>query len=106
VSAKLDLILQRRATLIARAESQRQEIAAHFSECEKPLRLIDFGMNIYRAVRRHPLFLTVLGALLGKLVASRLSFFQKLGPWPGRIMAGWNLFSRVRSFFSHPQPQQ
>lgn len=100
MSAKIDAIAQRRAELIARAERQRQETAYYFSQCEKPLRVIDTGWSIYRSIREHPVLISVIGAVLGKLISGRLGFLKHLTVWPSRLATAWQIFSRVRSYFS------
>lgn len=95
--------------LVARSERQRQELGAYWTQCERPLRLADTGWRLFRMVREHPILITTLAAVVGKVMTSvignRLGFIQKLGKWPGRLMTAWQIFTRFRAAFSRPQPR-
>lgn len=103
MSAKIDALARRRAELVARSDRQRQELAYHFAQCERPLRLADTGLRLYRTLRAHPILISAIAAVVGKVCAGRLGFIQRLSIWPGRLMAAWQLFSRFRAAFTQPR---
>lgn len=103
MSAKLEALARHRAELVARSDRQRSELAYHFSNVQRPLQLADTGIRLVRTIRAHPILISALAAIVGKVFAGRLSFIQRLGAWPGRIMTAWNLFTRVRSAFTQPR---
>ncbi|PAW76714.1 MAG: hypothetical protein B9S32_14360 [Verrucomicrobia bacterium Tous-C9LFEB] len=103
MSAKLDALARHRAELVAKSDRQRQELAYHFAQVERPLHLADTGIRLVRTIRSHPILISAIAAIVGKVFAGRLGFIQRLGVWPARLMTAWQLFTRVRSAFTQPR---
>ena len=87
----LATIERRRAALVAQAATQRDELGRIIEPWQKPLAVVDRGMEIVHRLRTHPLAIAA-GVVL--LVWMRR---RGLGRWTGRIWAVWQLYSSLRS---------
>ena len=86
-------IHERRAELVARADRERDEIAAAFAPWRKPLATVDRGMSLLATLKRRAPFL---GAGLG-LAASALAIIRppRLAEWLERGQAALSLVRRL-----------
>jgi hypothetical protein len=86
VSDQLIEIARRKERLIARAEAQRAAVRAEFRHLQKPLAVVDRGMEVGRFLRAHPL---VVGALVGAVTVFR---GRGLVSMAGRAWSLWRLW--------------
>lgn len=91
----LATIARRRAALVAQAAAQRDELGRLVEPWQKPLTLVDRGIEIVRRLRAHPFAIAAGVALLVGMGRGRLS------GWTGRIWAVWQIYSSLRS----PRPK-
>ncbi len=91
MNARLTHIRQRRATLVARAEAQRQVLGALVQPLQTPLAAADGAMRIARELRAHWLTLAAGTTLLTWMGRGRL------GVWIGRVWVGWSLYHSLRN---------
>ena len=87
----LAAIVRRRAALVAQAAAQRDELDRLIEPWQKPLALVDRGIEIVQRLRAHPLVIAAGVALLVWMGR------RKLSRWAGRIAAVWQLYSSLRS---------
>ncbi len=87
----LTTIARRRAALVAQAAAQRNELGRLVEPWQKPLTLVDRGIEIARRLRAHPFAVAAGVALLVWIGRGRL------GGWTGRIWAVWQIYSSLRS---------
>lgn len=87
----LATIARRRAALVAQAAAQRDELGRLVEPWQKPLTLVDRGIEIVRRLRAHPFAIAAGVALLVGMGRGRLS------GWTGRIWAVWQIYSSLRS---------
>ncbi|MGA9033257.1 MAG: YqjK family protein [Sulfuricaulis sp.] len=87
----LATIMRRRAALVAQAAAQRDEIGRLIGPWQKPLALVDRGIEIVQRLRAHP-FAIAAGVALLVWMGRR-----KLSRWAVRIAAVWQLYSSLRS---------
>lgn len=80
MNAKLIELAERRAMLVARAATQRQELAQAFAPWRGPLAVVDQGVLAARYLGRHP-----------ELVVGALAFAAVLSPKRvfGWLRRGW-----------------
>jgi len=90
MSKRLEDIQRRRQYLVARAETQRSELAYLSLSVRKPLRYFDQMMNVVNIFRSHPALMAVAASLF--VVTPR----HRLLLWAGRILTGWELYQVVR----------
>jgi hypothetical protein len=85
-------IARRKARLIARAEAQREAIAASFRAMQRPIGAIDRGMEVARFLRGHPL-------LVAAIVAT-FAIFRRRGllSITGRAFSAWRLWRAVSAW--------
>jgi hypothetical protein len=84
-------IMRRRAALVAQAAAQRDELGRLIGPWQKPLALVDRGIEIVQRLRAHPL-----------AIAAGVAFLvwmgrRSLSRWVGRIGAVWQLYSSLRN---------
>lgn len=91
MSARLAAILQRRASLIERADQQRGDFAAGARRWRAPLAVVDMGIAVGRAVRANPALFAGATALLLYFPKARLAI------WLGRAWSAWQLFRALRA---------
>jgi hypothetical protein len=87
----LAAIARRRAALVVQAAAQRDEIGRIIEPWQKPLALVDRGIEIVQRLRTNPL-----------AIAAGVVFFvwmrrRRFGRWTGPIWAAWQLYSSLRS---------
>lgn len=87
----LATIARRRAALVAQAAAQRDKLGRLVEPWQKPLTLVDRGIEIVRRLRAHPFAIAAGVALLVGMGRGRLS------GWTGRIWAVWQIYSSLRS---------
>ena len=85
-------IARRKERLIARAEAQRVAVGASFRQLERPISVIDRGLEIARFFRERPLLLT---AVVTALVAYRRHGLLSLA---GRALTAWRLWRSVSAW--------
>jgi len=90
MSKRLEEIQRRREHLVARSEIQRSELAYLAQSVEKPLRLLDRGMEVVNVFRMHPVLIAIATSLF--IVTPR----HRLLLWIGRAITGWELYQVVR----------
>jgi hypothetical protein len=93
VSGPRGLIHERRAELVARADRERDELAAAFEPWRRPLATVDRGMSILAALKRTAPFL---GAGIG-VAATALAIIRppRLAEWLDRGQAALSLARRL-----------
>lgn len=97
MNARLTVIAQRRAALVAQAAAQRREVSACVQAWHKPLAYADRGMALARYVRAHPLALVTGVLLLFRLGRGRVS------TWAGRVWTGWRIYQSLQNTRSPPR---
>ncbi len=103
MSDKITALQRQRAELVARLDQQRAEMGYHFQQIERPLHLADVGLRLFRTIRNHPIMVSALAAVAGKVLAGRLGFVSKIGSWGTKAMTAWQIFTRVRETFARPR---
>jgi hypothetical protein len=86
-------IHERRAQLVARAETERDDLAAAFAPWRRPLAIVDRGMSILATLRKSAPFL---GAGLG-FAATALAIIRppRIAEWLDRGRAALSLARRI-----------
>jgi len=92
MNKRLQAIKRRQEALIARAATQRNDIAGAVSRWRQPLRIADEVTATVRRLRFHPV-LAAVGQSLLLTVAPRYRF---LILWAGRAFVGWEVYRTVR----------
>lgn len=87
-------IASRKARLIARAEAQRADLGACFRQLERPISVIDRGLEVARFFRKHPL---LLAAAISAVLAYRPRSLLSLA---GRAVAAWRLWRSVSAWMA------
>lgn len=87
-------IARRKERLIARAEAQRAAIGASFRQLERPIGIIDRGLEIARFLRGRPLLVATVVALV---VALRRRGLLSLA---GRALSAWRLWRSVSAWMA------
>jgi len=92
MSGAREALLAHRAHLIARAESERVQLAEAFGVYEGPLRVVDGWVSILRAIKRSPLLRIATGIGMAALAFMRPN---SIVGWVagGRVI--WKLFSGI-----------
>jgi hypothetical protein len=88
MNERLLKLAERRATLVARADSQRDALALAAAPWHKPLALADRGLSIFRHLRQQP------ALLAGAALAAMLLRPRRILKWGQR---GWLAWRLVRS---------
>lgn len=83
-------LAERRAHLIAQAAAQRTTLAQCIAPWRVPLARVDQGLNLLRAVKRHPAWIVGGIALFAVLRPARV------GKWLGRGWVAWQVLHRLR----------
>jgi hypothetical protein len=90
VSARLATLVRKRRTLVARAATQRAELAALVERWRRPLAVADTAFRVGLALRRHPALVAVGVALLAPLRG------RSALRWGGRLFTLWELYRALR----------
>lgn len=90
MNTRLTEITRRRATLVAQAAAQRDELGRLLQPWQAPLAFVDRGIALARRVRTHPLALAVGALLLLRLGLGRWS------AWAGRVWTGWQIYQSLK----------
>lgn len=90
MNEKIDRLAARRAMLIARAASQREELAQAAMPWRASLAVIDRGLSIARYLRQHPVF------LLAAATTAALMRPRRLFKWIKHGWLAWRLLLGVR----------
>jgi hypothetical protein len=101
MSGAREALLAHRAHLIARAESERQELAAAFGVYERPLGIVDRCWSIYRAIRSSSL--ARIAAAVGMAALAIVQPRSIIG-WVMGGRAVWRLLGRARRRNETPPP--
>jgi len=90
-----DLAHERRARLIERAESERQDLARQLGTWSEPLRNVERGLAVYRGIKRS---LPVIGFGAGVGMAA-LAFVRPegIGGWIRNAAEIWRLFTERKT---------
>lgn len=83
-------LAERRERLIAQAAAQRTTLAQCFEPWRVPLARVDQGLNLLRAVKRHPAWIVGGVALFALLRPARV------GKWLRRGWVAWGMVRRLR----------
>lgn len=78
--------------LQARAELQRARLASYHAQIERPIEFMEMTWSCVSSLRRSPLVLTGMAALLMKTPWRRVARFPKLA-W-----RGWRIYRFVRNW--------
>lgn len=89
---KPDRLAQRRAQLVAQAEAQREQLSRYCQQLEPPIRLVENGYRFAKSLRRSPLLVAGLAALLLK------SPWRKLARIPKFAWSGWKALQIARQW--------
>jgi len=89
--SELERIAQRRAELLARADAQRAALGYYYQQFERPVRQAETAVGLANSLRRSPLFLTGLAAVLLRTP------WRKLARVPKFAWRGWRVLQFVRS---------
>jgi len=91
-AGQLELLSQRRSQLLARAEAQRSELGFYYTQFERPVRQTEAVGGFLNSLRRSPVVLTALAALLLRTPWRKLARIPKLA-WRGwtivQFLRGW-----------------
>lgn len=91
MNARLIELAERRATLVARAATQRAELAQALTPWRQPLAVVDQGVLAARYIRRHPALLVGVVALVAALGPKRVL------DWMRRGWVAWRMVLAVRN---------
>lgn len=83
-------IARRKERLIARAEAQRAAIRAEFLDLQKPIAVIDRGIEVGRFLRAHPL---AVGALVAFVTVLRGRGIVSMAGRAWSLWRAWRLVS-------------
>jgi hypothetical protein len=92
VNARLQALAQERARLVGLAEVQRVRLAEYSAQFEGPARLTGSILGCFASLRRSPLLVTALAALLAKTPWRKLA---RLPKWAWR---GWRILQFFRGW--------
>lgn len=92
MNAKLALLADRRARLVARAHDQRATLAHCVEPMRAPLEIVDRGIAVIGYIQRHPV---VTFATVALTIALRP---QRAGRWLRRGWVMWRLSRAVQSW--------
>jgi hypothetical protein len=92
---KIFAVRQRRAELLARIASQREQVAEFGAHWQGPLALADKGLAVARFLRSNPLLAAGVSAFL--MINRRSTVGLGKIAWKG-----WKLYRLARSFMSKP----
>lgn len=98
MSKRLDDIRRRRQYLVARAETQRSELAYLTQTVRKPLGYVDQAMAFVNIFRLHPALTAIAASMFIATPRHRLLL------WIGRILTGWELYQVVRDQWPRNRP--
>lgn len=90
MSERLIQLAERRATLIARAASQREVVARAANSWRKPLSIADRGVAAVRYLKQHPPLLFGISAAIAVL-RPRAAF-----RWSRRGLVAWRFTRNIR----------
>jgi YqjK-like protein len=90
MNSRLHTIQQRRATLVARAEAQRQDVRELFAVWSGPISVVDRVAGVFQRLYALPLIIPAGAVLLLWLRRSRKWV------WSGRLWTVWQLVSSLR----------
>lgn len=94
IQDRLIEIARRKERLIARAEAQRAAIGASFRQLERPISVIDRGLEIARFFRARPL---LVAAIVTAVLAFRRHGLLSLA---SRALAAWRLWRSVSAWMA------
>lgn len=85
-------IARRKERLVARAESQRMAVAADFRALQRPIGIIDRGVEVARFLRGHPLLVAA--------IVTAFTIFRRRGllSVAGRALSVWRLWRAVSAW--------
>jgi hypothetical protein len=92
VSSKGEELARRREQLLARADAQRAELSAYHRQFEGPVRATETVLGFANRLRRSPLLITGLAAVLIRTP------WRKLARVPRWVWRGWKTLQFVRSW--------
>jgi hypothetical protein len=90
VSSTFEAIAARRAQLIARSEQQRRQLAAYHRQVVAPVQVTTSVFGLMNSLRRSPLFITAVAAILLRTRWGKLALVPKFA-W-----RGWKVLRFVR----------
>ena len=90
MSEKLIRLAERRATLIARAENQRDTLGRAANQWRKPLAFADQGVSALHYLKQHP------GLLAGSALVLALLRPRRVGKWAQRGWLAWRITRSIR----------
>jgi hypothetical protein len=92
VNSRLEALAQERARLVQKCDSQRVQLAGYAARCEGPLAVTGSVLGFLNSLRRSPLAIMAMAALLAKTPWRKLAAFPKWA-WRGwrvlRFFRGW-----------------
>ncbi len=94
--SRLNQIQHRREQLVARAATQRNDMAEMFSQLRTPLQLADKSISFIRFITAHPLIPAVmLAGVVAVLIATRRFNLIK---WAERGFVAWRMYRSFKRF--------
>ena len=94
MNAKLDELVQRRATLVAKAAMQRTELGRVLTPWRAPLAAVDQGVLAARYLGRHP------GLLVGMVAFVAVLRPRRILGWLRRGWVVWRMALAAKSMLS------
>ncbi len=92
MNARCEELARRRAELIAQADAQRAQLALYAQQFEGPVRAVGTVFGLVNSLRRSPLAVTALAAVLMRTP------WRKLARVPKLAWRSWRIWSFVRSW--------
>ena len=90
MNRNLTHLAERRARLVAQAAAQRTALAENIEPWRTPLAMADQGLAVFRAIKRHPVWLVGGSLMLAALPLGRV------GKWLRRGWVAWRIVRELR----------
>lgn len=92
---ELAAIAKKREMLVARAASQRAELAMLAERWKEPLAAAEAAYRLGRVFRRYPAITAVALVIMAR---------ARLVTWSGWLLTGWGLYQAIRKRWQHHDP--
>jgi hypothetical protein len=92
VKANQEALARRREELVARSDAQRAELSVRARRLEGPVYAVGSALGLLNSLRRSPLLVTGLAAVLIRTP------WRKLARWPKWVWRGWRFAQLVRGW--------
>jgi len=96
ILSRLNEIQHRREQLVARAATQRDDMAEMFAQLRTPLQLADKSISFLRYIAAHPIVpVAMLAGVVAVLIATRRF---NLMQWVERGFVAWRMYRSLKKF--------